>query len=174
MPATPAQFVGTWRLLKWIITDEAGKVTEPMGSDIQGLLVYSADGWMTAMLGHRERPRFAGNDPLGGTPGALALATDGALLTTLVDGALARLDPYIGIVALSGTGRTPQSAPPLETTVMLGDTELRIAGDGQVRIAGAPLRLPDGATPVRDLAVDGGRLWLSRPARDAALLIRRP
>ena len=45
----------------------AGTVREPMGSDIKGLIIYSADGWMSAMLGHRERARFAGNDPLGGS-----------------------------------------------------------------------------------------------------------
>ena len=58
MPASPDQFVGSWRLLKWIITDDAGTVREPMGSDIKGLIIYSADGWMSAMLGHRERARF--------------------------------------------------------------------------------------------------------------------
>ena len=70
MTAKPEQFVGTWRLLSWTITDGDGKVSEPMGPTPWGLLIYSADGYMTAMLGAQPatRPRFAGSDPLGGSP----------------------------------------------------------------------------------------------------------
>jgi len=70
MPAKPEQFVGTWRLLTWIITDGDGKVSEPMGPNPWGLLIYAADGYMTAMLGAQPatRQRFAGSDPLGGSP----------------------------------------------------------------------------------------------------------
>ena len=69
MTATPDQFIGTWRLLKWTITDGA-KVTEPMGPEPWGLLTYAADGYMFAMLGNQPatRARFAGSDPLGGSP----------------------------------------------------------------------------------------------------------
>ncbi len=70
MTATPETFIGTWRLLSWVITDDAGRKTEPMGPAPWGLLTYAADGYMFAMLGAEPttRARFAGSDPLAGTP----------------------------------------------------------------------------------------------------------
>ncbi len=70
MTATPETFIGTWRLLSWVITDGEGKKTEPMGPAPWGLLTYAADGYMFAMLGAdpSTRARFAGSDPLAGTP----------------------------------------------------------------------------------------------------------
>lgn len=69
MPAKPEQLIGSWRLKKWILTDGNGRVTEPMGPNPWGLIIYAADGYMSAMLAMPEaRGRFAGNDPLGGSP----------------------------------------------------------------------------------------------------------
>lgn len=69
MSATPDQFIGTWQLVKWIIVD-GDKVTEPMGPAPWGLITYAADGYMFAMLGAQPstRAKFAGSDPLGGSP----------------------------------------------------------------------------------------------------------
>ena len=67
MPATPDQLIGSWRLQRWVITDDAGSTTEPMGSNPWGLIIYAADGYMSAMLAMPGRTPFAGNDPLGGS-----------------------------------------------------------------------------------------------------------
>jgi len=68
MPAKPEQLIGSWRLKKWILTDGNGRVTEPMGPNPWGLIIYAADGYMSAMLAMPDRTPFAGNDPLGGSP----------------------------------------------------------------------------------------------------------
>jgi hypothetical protein len=68
MPTPAEKLIGSWRLRRWILTDAAGTITQPMGPTPQGLLIYAADGWMSAMLATPGRDRFAGADPLGGTP----------------------------------------------------------------------------------------------------------
>ena len=66
--AKPEQFIGTWRLVSWHLEDGAGKRHQPMGPNPIGLLTYTADGFMFATLMAPDRARFAGEDPLGGSP----------------------------------------------------------------------------------------------------------
>ncbi len=51
-----AQIVGSWLLLEWRI-DYSGRSEPawPFGKDAAGLLVYAADGWMSATMSRRER-----------------------------------------------------------------------------------------------------------------------
>jgi hypothetical protein len=58
--------VGAWRLQRWEILQPDGSRREPFGRDARGLLLYTADGWMSAtimaahrrLLSHRN-PRLA-------------------------------------------------------------------------------------------------------------------
>lgn len=68
MTVTPEHLLGTWRLVSWVLTDSTGKQTTPAGPDPEGLLTYTADGFMFATLAAKGREPFAGADPLGGTP----------------------------------------------------------------------------------------------------------
>ncbi len=51
------QLIGAWHLLSWRIhSDENAQPAEPYGPQPQGLLQYSADGWMSATVCAAERP----------------------------------------------------------------------------------------------------------------------
>lgn len=57
------RLVGTWQLARWYITYEDGSVTEPLGAEAEGLLVYTDDGWMSAALMSANRPRLSRRNP---------------------------------------------------------------------------------------------------------------
>lgn len=51
-----AQLEGTWQLESWVIGYSDGdKITHPYGEDPQGLLLYTADGWMSASICRNDR-----------------------------------------------------------------------------------------------------------------------
>jgi hypothetical protein len=59
-----AALVGAWRLLSWTIEYPAtGRVTRPFGSTPEGLLLYSADGYMSAVMQRPGRSRLSRADP---------------------------------------------------------------------------------------------------------------
>lgn len=48
---------GSWRLESWTIGySDRDEFTYPFGEDPLGLLLYTADGWMSASISRRERP----------------------------------------------------------------------------------------------------------------------
>ncbi len=51
MTATAKDLLGTWRLESWSLVYDDGRPPEfPLGSDAQGLIMYTADGHMAATL----------------------------------------------------------------------------------------------------------------------------
>lgn len=59
-----AALVGAWRLVSWTIEYPAsGRVTQPFGAVPEGLLVYSADGHMSAAMQRPGRARLSRADP---------------------------------------------------------------------------------------------------------------
>jgi hypothetical protein len=55
-----ADLVGAWRLASWSIEYGDGRLPDqPFGRDAEGLLLYSADGWMSAAMWKRERTRWS-------------------------------------------------------------------------------------------------------------------
>jgi hypothetical protein len=55
---------GAWQLVGWTIEyPPSGRVTQPFGPDPEGLLVYTADGHMSAVMQRRDRPRLSRADP---------------------------------------------------------------------------------------------------------------
>ncbi|MDP9363809.1 MAG: lipocalin-like domain-containing protein [Chloroflexota bacterium] len=69
--------VGTWRLKRWEARDADGNVAYPLGPDAVGYLVYTPDGHVSVAMMRADRPPFAGDDLLGGTPEELAAAAAG-------------------------------------------------------------------------------------------------
>lgn len=67
MTAVDHPLVGSWRLREWAAFAEDGAESRPMGEDVVGLVVYSADGTMVTVLGPRGRSRFVSDDVTGGT-----------------------------------------------------------------------------------------------------------
>ncbi len=56
MPIEREQLFGGWRLVRWSIEYGAQRAAEtPFGEDAEGLLLYGADGWMTATMHERCR-----------------------------------------------------------------------------------------------------------------------
>lgn len=54
-----ADLVGGWQLQSWTIGySHREDLSYPFGEDPEGLLIYSADGWMSAAISRRNRPRF--------------------------------------------------------------------------------------------------------------------
>lgn len=50
--------LGAWRLVAWRIAG-AGKSSEPFGPGADGLIVYTADGWMNASIARADRARLS-------------------------------------------------------------------------------------------------------------------
>jgi Lipocalin-like domain len=70
------RLVGTWHLHRWYITYEDGSVTEPLGPGATGLLVYTADGWMSAAMMAAGRPRLSRGNPRAAPDNERAAAFD--------------------------------------------------------------------------------------------------
>ena len=60
--------LGTWLLVSFQGRNAAGKTRELMGAGANGLLIYTADGYMSAVISGGRRPSFASEDYRGGTP----------------------------------------------------------------------------------------------------------
>lgn len=59
-----AALAGAWRLVAWTIEYPAtGRVTQPFGPHPEGLLLYTPDGYMSAMLQRPGRSRLSRSDP---------------------------------------------------------------------------------------------------------------
>lgn len=52
-------FVGAWRLVSTEFKDADGKLTYPYGPDPQGILTYTADGYMSGAIMDSQRQPFA-------------------------------------------------------------------------------------------------------------------
>jgi hypothetical protein len=101
----PARLVGSWRLRRFQIAFSDGRaVVHPFGEDAQGLLVYAADGHMSAVLSR------AGRAPLGAT----RLETSGAAPTQ------AKSDAFDSYLSYAGTWRVEGDA--VVHTVTLAQT----------------------------------------------------
>jgi hypothetical protein len=72
MDANP--LVGTWRLISWESRDAGGQVSYPFGRGPTGCLIYTADGYMSAILTRADRVHFAAGDLLRGTEAEQARA----------------------------------------------------------------------------------------------------
>lgn len=61
------RIVGTWRLESWDRVEDDGTRKPRFGPGATGLLIYAADGFMSATLQDGNRTLFAGPDPYGGS-----------------------------------------------------------------------------------------------------------
>lgn len=68
---------GGWLCRHWRILYEDGTYTEPFGADLSGLLIYSADGHMSACIMAGGRRPFRAANPRAATKTERAAAFDG-------------------------------------------------------------------------------------------------
>jgi hypothetical protein len=73
------EVIGTWALQSYTRTSETGEIEYPLGSDAVGILIFTADGYMSAQLMRRGRPDYAKASTLGGTVEQSAEAARGYL-----------------------------------------------------------------------------------------------
>ena len=76
---TAQQFVGTWRLIKCHHELADGTIIYPLGESAQGLLVYTAEGYMTGALMQPDRTKFKTRELFSGTQEEKAFAMEGYL-----------------------------------------------------------------------------------------------
>jgi hypothetical protein len=65
---------GAWRLVCWRRISVEGAESFPFGRNASGTLLYTDDGYMSAMMTAGGRLDIDGTDPLGGSPEARAAA----------------------------------------------------------------------------------------------------
>ncbi len=73
------QLLGIWKLLSYEFRLSDGIVIRPMGQGVQGILMYDPSGWMALQVIDPERPKFATNDWMSGTPEEAKSALDGCM-----------------------------------------------------------------------------------------------
>jgi hypothetical protein len=73
---TRESVVGTWRLVNFHGRKADGTLRPALGENAQGLLVYTADGYMIAILSQVDRPSFRSRDFRGGTPEEALMAVN--------------------------------------------------------------------------------------------------
>lgn len=57
------RLAGDWSLLSWSIDyPDSGRSTQPFDTDAEGLLIYSADGHMSAVMQRRNRARLSSSN----------------------------------------------------------------------------------------------------------------
>lgn len=69
-------FIGTWHLIAYH-AEEGGVISHPFGPDASGLLVYTADGYMTGQVMRSGRLLLPSGYRKGGAPDIVLAAFDG-------------------------------------------------------------------------------------------------
>lgn len=79
-PVRVEDVLGTWVLVSYDVRGADGELLHhPLGSDAVGIIQYTGDGYMSAQLMRRNRPRYEKPDPEGGTPSQTITAAQGYL-----------------------------------------------------------------------------------------------
>jgi hypothetical protein len=148
---TAESFVGAWQLQRWEIIRETagvGRVASlPFGAGAEGLLLYTADGWMSATLMAEGRTPLSQANPRSAPAAERAAAFDGYF-------------SYAGRWSLEGS-RVRHEVTVALNPAMVGTLQLR-----EARLAGRTLTLS--AEETTDDGVRRHRLVWKRPLRRAA------
>jgi hypothetical protein len=70
-------FIGTWKLISSEFRASNGKVSYPWGIDVDGRLIYTADGNVAVQIMSPSRPNFAAKDHMKGTDQEIRAAFEG-------------------------------------------------------------------------------------------------
>jgi len=76
---TKDKLIGTWKLVSANYRRPNGELMDYLGENPLGALMYDERGNMSVQLMRRDRPAFASNDRLGGTPEETKTALEGYL-----------------------------------------------------------------------------------------------
>lgn len=79
-PVRPQDLFGTWRLATYTAEDDGGgALRHPLGTDADGYLMYTPDGYMSVQMMRRDRANYDLPDISGGTTDQNAGAAAGFL-----------------------------------------------------------------------------------------------
>ena len=70
------QFLGTWKLVSSEMVTEKD-VIYPLGKNCQGIITFDGAGKLNGQMMNADRPKFASNDMLRGTPEEIQVAYQG-------------------------------------------------------------------------------------------------
>jgi Lipocalin-like domain len=74
------EVLGSWELVSYTAQDNhGGPITHPLGRDARGLIMYTADGYMSAQIMRPDRPAYDRPETDGGTPEQAEAAAAGYL-----------------------------------------------------------------------------------------------
>ncbi len=76
MPAALEKFIGTWKLLGCEHRLSGGEVVYPIGKEAKGILIYTADGYMSGALMAGGRKAFQTRELFSGTEEEKAAAME--------------------------------------------------------------------------------------------------
>jgi hypothetical protein len=62
-----SELIGTWKFLSMVLKADTGKTVYPYGEHLFGILIYTSDGYMSALLMDPDRKKFASDDLKSGT-----------------------------------------------------------------------------------------------------------
>lgn len=71
------RLIGAWKLVSYEIRGSDGSMTQPMGRDAKGVIMYTLDGYVSANLMVPGRPAFSGGGSASATPAELSAAAAG-------------------------------------------------------------------------------------------------
>jgi hypothetical protein len=71
------ELIGSWKLVEIYGESDDGEIIRPYGESPAGVLMYTADGNMSAVLMKQARPKFASGDMAMGTPEEIRAAFEG-------------------------------------------------------------------------------------------------
>jgi hypothetical protein len=138
--------VGAWTLESYeSVALDGLDVRHPLGLDAKGIIMYTADGYMSAQLMRQDRPRFRNADLASDDIDELAAAASGYLA-------------YSGSYSVSDNGVIAHHVDVSLLPNWVGGTQVRTA-----RISESRLQL----SPIQPVLLDGqhrmGRLTWRRP-----------
>jgi hypothetical protein len=73
------QLIGVWRLMSYEFRLADGILIRPMGEGVQGILIYTANGYVSLHIFDPERPKFAADDFMKGAPEEVQQAFEGSM-----------------------------------------------------------------------------------------------
>ncbi|MBZ5752360.1 lipocalin-like domain-containing protein [Metabacillus litoralis] len=73
------QVIGIWTLVSYEVVDNMGNKTYPMGEDATGFIMYHPEGFMSAQMMTKGRPKYASGALHTGTQEEMATAAQGYL-----------------------------------------------------------------------------------------------
>src|SRR5690625_3863396 len=73
------QVTGAWQLMSYSVRAADGAVSHPLGHDVHGYLMYTADGHVSVNVMTAGRPEYVSGDVHAGTLEEMAAAAAGAL-----------------------------------------------------------------------------------------------